>query len=195
MRQTRGAYLLYILAVILLLKGAIAVPDFSERDSHKIEILDMFTSSDNLRCKTSFPLMIELHNTGKHEEDVILELRTKDNSINEFAQLQNMKQDHMEVMTFTVAFPQQPKGDLEFELTATFNRRTTQFFKTFRFSCDDEKQPVTIIKNNLQPVLPQEQARVPPKYAISALTLTTIAIITLLCLLIILYIIKLYIEK
>lgn len=190
------SYSLISVLMLLLAAAVAAVPDFSELEDHKIEISDIYITSDNLECKTIFPVMIEIRNTGSYEEDVTIELRTEDGKIEEITQLQNLKPDRIQIISLTASFEKQPKGPIEFEVIASYNKRTSHFFKSFNFKCDEEKPQVTILKSSnyippQEPVIEQEQAA----YPISLAMMVTALLLFIVFILAIMYIIKLYAEK
>ena len=189
-------YSLMSVFMLLLVATVMAVPDFSELEDHKIEISDIYITKNNLECKTTFQVMIEIRNTGSYEEDVTLELRTEDGKIEEITQLQNLKPDRIQIISLTTSFKDQPKGSIEFEVIASYNKRTSHFFKSFNFRCDEQKPQVTMFKGNnylppQEPVTEQEQAT----YPISLTVMITASLLFILFILVIMYIIKLYAEK
>ncbi len=189
-------YSLMAVLMLLLVTTVIAIPDFSELEDHKIEVSDVYITSDNLECKVTFPVMIEVKNTGSHEEDVTIELRTRDGKIEEITQLQNLKPDRIEIISLTTSFKDQPKGQIEFEVIASYNKKTSHFFRSFNFKCEDQKPQVTMLKNSnylptQEPVAQQE----PIKYRISLLVMITALLLFIILVLVVLYIIKSYVER
>ena len=189
-------YSLMSVFMLLLVATVMAVPDFSELEDHKIEISDIYITKNNLECKATFPVMIEVRNTGSYEEDVTLELRTEDGKIEEITQLQNLKPERIQIVSLTTFFKDQPRGPIEFEVIASYNKRTFRFFKSFNFKCEEQKPQVTVLKSNnylppQEPVTEQEQAT----YPISLTVMITAFLLFIVFILVIMYIIKLYAEK
>lgn len=179
----------------ILLLAVIVQADFSSLRDHKVEVKDIFVPPRYLTCQKEIPVMVEVRNTGNHNENVFLELRNDRYDSSEVMQLVDLKKERVEIVAFTVTLLEIPQGDVEFEAVASYAKRTSRFFQTFTFSCE-EKEPVTIIQGT--PGMSAQEQKIPAKeyyYTLSALTIATFALVILIVTLAIVYIVKTYVEK